>query len=69
MAKKTTKEPKKSESKKTVFDVESAIEKLEIPEMLKHGFYFYLINNNITVQSENDLNNKLKNFKQMNAGE
>jgi len=69
MAKKTTKEPKKSESKKTAFDVESAIEKLEIPEMLKIGFHFYLINNNITVQSENDLNNKLKNFKQMNAGE
>ena len=69
MAKKTTKEPKKSESKKTVFDVESAITKLEIPEMLKIGFHFYLINNNISVKSENDLNNKLNNLRKMNAGE
>ena len=70
MAKKTqTNESKKSESKKAVFDVESAIEKLEIPEMLKIGFRFYLINNNISVKSENDLNNKLNNFRKMNAGE
>ena len=65
MAKKTQ---TKEETKKD-FDVKSAIEKLQISEMLKTGFYFYLINNNIQVQSENDLNNKLKNFKQMNAGE
>ena len=70
MAKKTqTKEENQKKESKTVFDVESAIEKLEIPEMLKTGFRFYLINNNINVQSENDLNNKLNNFKQMNAGE
>lgn len=65
MAKKTQ---TKEETKKD-FDVKSAIEKLQISEMLKTGFYFYLINNNIQVQSENDLNNKLNNFKQMNAGE
>ena len=70
MAKKTqTNESKKTESKETVFDVESAITKLEIPEMLKIGFHFYLINNNISVKSENDLNNKLNNFRKMNAGE
>lgn len=70
MAKKTqTNESKKTESAKNVFDVESAINELEIPEMLKTGFKFYLTNNNISVKSENDLNNKLNNFKQMNAGE
>ena len=70
MAKKTqTKEENPKKESKIVFDVESAIMKLEIPEMLKTGFRFYLINNNISVKSENDLNNKLNNFKQMNAGE
>lgn len=67
MAKK--KEKKEEEPKKMVFDLENSIKQLEIPDMLKTGFRFYLINNNISVKSENDLNNKLNNFKQMNAGE
>lgn len=65
----TTEEEPKTEPKSNVFDVESAITKLEIPEMLKVGFKFYIINNNVTVKSENDLQTKLNNFKQMNAGE
>lgn len=52
----------------TVFDVESAINELEIPLMLKTGFKFYINNNNITIQSANDLDKKLKQFKEMNAG-
>ena len=69
MAKKTKTQEEKPKKESKYFDVESAIEKLEIPEILKIGFRFYLINNNIKIQSENDLNTKLKNFKTMNAGE
>lgn len=63
------KEKKEEEPKKMVFDLENSINQLEIPDMLKTGFRFYLINNNISVKSENDLNNKLNNFRKMNAGE
>lgn len=59
---------KKKNTEETVFDVESAINELEIPSMLKTGFKFYLTNNNITIQSANDLDKKLKQFKEMNAG-
>lgn len=62
------KEKKEEEPKKMVFDLENSIKQLEIPDMLKTGFKFYIVNNNITIKSENDLNTKLTNFKKMNAG-
>ncbi len=62
---------KKKEKKvdKVVFDLENSIDKLEIPDMLKTGFKFYIVNNNITIKSENELERELTKFKNTNAGE
>lgn len=60
---------KKTETKKTNdFDFESCLKNLEIPKPLKEGFKYYIITNNITVKSENDLTQLLNKFKEMNAG-
>jgi hypothetical protein len=67
MAKK--KEKKEEEPKKMVFDLENSINQLEIPDMLKTGFKFYIVNNNITIKSENELERELTKFKNTNAGE
>lgn len=67
MAKK--KEKKEEEPKKMVFDLENSIDQLEIPDMLKTGFKFYIVNNNITIKSENELERELTKFKNTNAGE
>jgi hypothetical protein len=67
MAKK--KEKKEEEPKKMVFDLENSIKQLEIPDMLKTGFKFYIVNNNITIKSENELERELTKFKNTNAGE
>jgi len=67
MAKK--KEKKEEEPKKMVFDLENSINQLEIPDMLKTGFKFYIVNNNITIKSENELERELTKFKTTNAGE
>lgn len=67
MAKK--KEKKEEEPKKMVFDLENSIQQLEIPDMLKTGFKFYIVNNNITIKSENELERELTKFKNTNAGE
>ena len=37
--------------------------------MLKTGFKFYIVNNNITIKSENELERELTKFKNTNAGE
>lgn len=66
MAKKKTTTTKKEE--KIDFDFESCLAGLEVPEMLKAGFKYYIINNNLPVKSENDLLKQLDKFKQMNAG-
>ena len=62
---------KKKEKKedKVVFDLENSIDQLEIPDMLKTGFKFYIVNNNITIKSENELERELTKFKNTNAGE
>jgi hypothetical protein len=67
MAKK--KEKKEEARKKMVFDLENSIKQLEIPDMLKTGFKFYIVNNNITIKSENELERELTKFKNTNAGE
>ena len=59
---------KKKTTKKEEIDFESCLAGLEVPEMLKAGFKYYIINNNIPVKSENDLQTKLTKFKEMNAG-
>ena len=60
---------KKTTKKEEIdFDFESCLAGLEVPEMLKAGFKYYIINNNIPVKSENDLQTKLTKFKEMNAG-
>lgn len=62
---------KKTETKKeeeNVFDYQKILDKMEIPEMLKKAFQYYIINNNITFKSENELKETLKQFKLMNAG-
>ena len=63
------KEKKEEEPKKMVFDLENSIDQLEIPDMLKTGFKFYIVNNNITIKSENELERELTKFKNTNAGE
>ena len=64
MAKKKT-EPKEEPA---VFDWQSALMEMEVPDMLKAGFKYYIINNNIELKSENDLTKTLSKFKEMSAG-
>ena len=59
---------KKTKQEKSVFDWQSALMEMEVPDMLKAGFKYYIINNNIEIKSENDLKNLLEKFKVMNAG-
>ena len=63
MAKKKT--TKKQEND---FDFKTCLAGLEVPEMLKAGFGYYIEVNNIPVKSENDLQTELTKFKEMNAG-
>ena len=65
MAKKKEKE-EKVEVKDTAFDWETALESMD-DEPLKAGFIYYIVNNNITIKSENDLTKFLKKFKELNA--
>lgn len=67
MAKKKTTTTKKEE-KNEDFDFKSCLGGLEVPEMLKAGFGYYIEVNNIPIKSENDLLKQLDKFKQMNAG-
>lgn len=59
---------KKTEPKESVFDWQSALMEMEVPDMLKAGFKYYIINNNIEIKSENDLTKTLSKFKEMSAG-
>ena len=65
MAKKKEKE-EKVEVKDTAFDWETALESMD-DEPLKAGFIDYIVNNNITIKSENDLTKFLKKFKESSA--
>ena len=65
-AKKT--ETKKQEEPKNAFDWKPALDKLEIPSMLKAGFGYYIETKNMTIKSENDLQKELTKFKELNAG-
>ena len=65
MAKKKEKE-EKVEVKDTAFDWETALESMD-DEPLKAGFIYYIVNNNITIKSENDLTKFLKKFKELSA--
>ena len=65
MAKKKEEQKKEDES---AFDFEEALSKLEVPEMLKAGFKYYILVNNIEIQSENELEKQLDKFKVYNAG-
>ena len=66
MAKKKTK--KEYVKEEINFDFESCLAGVEVPEMLKAGFRYYITINNIPVKSENDLLTELDKFKQTNAG-
>ena len=61
--KKTTKKEEEND-----FDFKACLASLEVPEMLKAGFGYYIEVNNIPIKSENDLNKQLTKFKEMNAG-
>ena len=63
MAKKKT--TKKEVNEENDFDFESYLTGLVIPEMLKEGFRYHIITNNISIKSENDLNKELTKFKQI----
>lgn len=52
----------------TKYNIENGINNLEISKMLKAGFRLYIQNNNITIKSEKDLKEKLKEFEQINLG-
>lgn len=58
----------KKEEPKSAFDWKQALDKIEIPLMLKAGFGYYIVNNNIMIKSENDLQKELTKFKELNAG-
>ena len=65
MAKKKTEE-KEVKDIKSDFDFETALASMEAPEMLKAGFRYYVKVNDITFQSEKELEKFLEKFKQMN---
>ena len=58
----------KKEEPKSDFDWKQALDKLEIPLMLKAGFGYYIESKNIAIKSENDLQKELTKFKELNAG-
>lgn len=59
---------KETKETTTAFDFQTAIANMEIPESLKAGFTYYITVNNITIKSENDLNQTFEKFKTFNAG-
>lgn len=59
---------KETKETTTAFDFQTAIANMEIAESLKAGFTYYIIVNNITIKSENDLNQTFEKFKTFNAG-
>ena len=65
MVQRKKKEEPKNESS---FDVKEAIKRMDIPESVKMGFNYYLVNNNITINSENELSKTYDNFMKMSIG-
>jgi type I restriction-modification system DNA methylase subunit len=59
---------KKKTNEKASFDLDKVLEDMDIPNSLKAGFKYYVINNNITIKSENDFEKEFTKFKQTNAG-
>ena len=61
---------KKKETKKdeTEFDYIVSLNTLEISERLRKGFIYYVMTNDITINSEKELTTILTKFKQANAG-
>lgn len=50
------------------FNLEQEIEQLEISNMLKDGFKFYIEEFNLKITSKKDLDEKLNEFKNRNLG-
>ena len=52
----------------TKFDLKKEIDCLEISNMLKNGFWFYIHEFNIKITSKKELDEKLQEFKNRNIG-
>ncbi len=64
--KKTKTDEKKDET--IVFDWRESLTTIEVSDMLKAGFIYYIETNNLTFNSEKELEKELTKFKEMNAG-
>ena len=62
--KKTEKEEKPSEG----FDYTESLNTMQVSNLLKAGFGYYVEINKLTINSENDLKKEFNKFKEMNAG-
>ena len=67
MAAKKKKTDAEQETKPT-FDWKTALQEIECSNMLKAGFGYYIEINNITINSEKELEKEFNKFKNGNAG-
>lgn len=56
---------KEKETKKEAFNLEEALDELEIPNMLIVGFRAYIENNNLKFKSQKEFEKSLKEFKEL----
>lgn len=63
---KTTKTEEKEPSKG--FDFTESLNTMEVSNLLKAGFGYYVEINKLTINSEKDLEKEFNKFKEMNAG-
>ena len=65
----TKKEEEKPKPKKVNdYNLSESLNTLEISEMLKTGFQYYINTNNVKINSDKQLESELTKFKKMNAG-
>ena len=62
--KKTEKEEKPSKG----FNYTESLNTMQVSDLLKTGFGYYIEVNKLTINSENDLKKEFNKFKEMNAG-
>ena len=56
---------KEKETKKEAFNLNEALDNLEIPHMLVVGFKCYIENNNLKFKSEKEFEKSLQEFKEL----
>ena len=59
---------KRTKKEESDFDFTESLNTMEVSNLLKAGFGYYVEINNLTINSEKDLENEFNKFKEMNAG-